>query len=360
MPLTDVFQGKISHLQILDKDGKADPKLEPKLPQDLLLRMYTYMVLARAFDDKCLKLQRQGRMYTYAPLLGQEAAQIGSAAALEPSDWMFPTYRDNGSYLYRGVPMKDLMVYWMGAEKGFQFPKDQNNYTALIPIATQIPHAVGAAWAAKIKGDKIASIVYFGDGATSEGDFHAGMNFAGVFQVPCVLFCQNNQWAISVPRKKQTASSTIAQKALAYGFNGIQVDGNDVLAVYAVVHEALKKAREGKGPTLIEALTYRMGAHTTADDPTKYRTEEDVKHWQERDPVKRFQTYLKNKGYWNDELEKKTLERVKQEIEKATEAAEVEAAKVNPEEMFQYVYHQITPRLEEQMEEMKEYLKSKG
>ena len=359
MPIKDVFQGKVSHLEVLDKDGKADEFLDPKLPQELLLKMYIAMVLARTFDDKALKLQRQGRMFTYAPLLGQEAAQIGSAAALQDSDWMFPSYRENGSYIYRGMPMKNLYVYWMGAERGMQLPADQNNYTLLIPIATQILHCVGAAWAAKIKGDKIATLVYFGDGATSEGDFHCGMNFAGVFKLPAVFFCQNNQWAISVPRKKQSASVTLAQKALAYGFEGVQVDGNDVLAVYRATKAALDKAREGGGPTLIEAITYRMGAHTTADDPTKYRNDDEVKYWQERDPIKRFNTYLKNKGYWNDELEQQAIARTKEEVEKAVDEAEALAAKVDPEEMFHFVYSSIYPHIKEEMDELLNYLKEK-
>ncbi len=359
MPITEVFEGKVSHIQVLDKDGKVDPKLDPHLPQELLLKMYINMLLARAFDEKCTNLQRQGRTYTYIPTVGQEAAQIGSCAALQPNDWMFPSFREQPAYLYRGTTMKDLLLYWMGSEKGMQHVAEHKNYTVTIPIATQTMHAAGVAWAAKIKGDPITALAYLGDGGTSEGDFHASMNFAGTFKLPLVLFCQNNQWAISVPRTKQTASKTIAQKALAYGFEGVQVDGNDILGVYHVAKQAIEKARRGDGPTLIEALTYRIGPHSTSDDPKVYRDDSEVKFWQERDPIKRFQAYLTSKGYWSPELEEKAKTKIKEEIEKAVDAAEKEIVQQDPKDMFQYNYSSITPNLQEQMDELLEYLKGK-
>lgn len=345
-------------MQIIDKDGNTDENLDPKLSKEMLRRMYIMMLVTRMFDDKALKLQRQGRVYTYPPCLGQEAAQIGSIAALEEADWMFPSYREHGCYLWRGAEMKWMFAYLMGSELGMKIPEGKNNFLVAIPIATQTLHAVGAAWAAKILGHKVASIVYFGDGATSEGDFHEAMNFAGVFKTPTVFFNQNNQWAISVPRKKQTASQTIAQKALAYGFEGVQVDGNDVLAVYRATKEAIDKAHRGEGPTLIEAITYRRSMHTTADDPTKYRDAAEVKSWEEKDPIKRFKIYLERNGYWSDELEQKTVERATSEIEKAIE--EAEALKLdNPEDLFMYTYSKMPPHLVEQMNELMEYLKEK-
>ncbi|MDO8553724.1 MAG: pyruvate dehydrogenase (acetyl-transferring) E1 component subunit alpha [Candidatus Micrarchaeota archaeon] len=358
MPIQQIFEGKINNMQIIDKDGNVDELLDPKLPKDLLLKMYIYMVLTRTFDQKCMNLQRQGRVLTYAPSLGQEAAQIGSVATLEDKDWIFPSYREHATYLWRGIEMSQLMTYWIGSELGMKIPEGKNNFLVSIPIASQALHAVGAAWAAKLRGDKVVTIGYFGDGATSEGEFHEAMNFAGVYQAPCVLFCQNNQWAISTARKKQTATTSIAQKALAYGVKGIQVDGNDVLAVYKATKEAVDNARNGGGPTLIEAVTFRRGPHTTADDPTKYRKEDEVKYWEERDPIRRFTVYLKKANYLNDELEKKILDRSVEEVEKAI--LEAEATKMdNPEDMFNYAFGTMPVYLQEQKNELMEYLRSK-
>ncbi len=359
MPVETIYEGSIKYLQVLDKDGNADEQLDPKLSVEMLRKMYITMLVTRLFDDKALKLQRQGRIYTYPPCLGQEASQIGSIAALEEKDWMFPSYREHGCYLWRGAEIKWLFVYLMGSELGMKIPEGKNNFLVSIPIATQTVHAVGAAWAAKIKGEDAASIVYFGDGATSEGDFHAALNFAGVFKTATVFLCQNNQWAISVPRTKQTASKTIAQKALAYGIHGIQVDGNDVLAVYKATREAIERGRRGEGPTLIETITYRRGPHTTADDPNKYRNNpEEQKYWEDRDPLKRFRAYLERQGYWNDDLEARTVERATQQIEKAIE--EAESMKLdNIEDMFMYTYSKMPPHLVNQMNELAEYIKEK-
>jgi pyruvate dehydrogenase E1 component alpha subunit len=233
------------------------------------------------------------------------------------------------------------------------------NFTVAIPVSTQVLHAVGAAWAAKIKKQNIASVVYFGDGATSEGDFHEGMNFAGVFGTPTVFICQNNQYAISLPREKQTASKTLAQKALAYGFEGIQVDGNDVLAVYSATKASLEKARTGGGPTLIECFTYRLGAHTTSDDPTRYRQKAEEEEWRKKDPVKRFKIYLEKKGIWSQSYEEKLIKELTEEVEKAVE--EAEAYKPGVENMFRYVYAETPPHLKEQMQELLAFIaKQKG
>lgn len=348
MPRQKILDLSVDWLAILDQEGNVDENLEPKLDNGTLEKFYRTMVLTRMFDDKALKLQRQGRMLTYASCLGQEASQIGSAFALEQEDWFFPSFREHGVSISRGIPLSLLYTYWMGSEDA-NLNLPPKNFTVSIPVSTHVPHAVGAAWAAKIKKQNIVAAAYFGDGATSEGDFHEGMNFAGVFKTPTVFICQNNQYAISLPREKQTASKTLAQKALAYGFEGIQVDGNDVLAVYSATKAAVEKARAGEGPTLIECFTYRLGAHTTSDDPTKYRKKEEEEEWRKKDPVKRFRIYLEKKGIWSNTHEEKLIKEASQEIEKAVE--EAEAFKPKVENMFKYVYAELTPELKEQMDE---------
>jgi pyruvate dehydrogenase E1 component alpha subunit len=240
----------------------------------------------------------------------------------------------------------------MGNEEGSRAPDGVNMMPVSIPVGTHPLHAVGTAWAAKIKGDKIVTLSYFGDGATSKGDFHEAMNLAGVFKAPTLFFCQNNQFAISVPRKIQTASETIAQKAIAYGMDGIQVDGNDLFAVYAVTKEAVDKARSGGGATLIEGVTYRFGPHTTADDPTKYRKEDEIERWKPLDPLVRLRLYLKERGIWSDEVEKRMTEEAQKEINQAVIDAEAVPAP-ELEEIFKYVYAEMTPQLKEQMEYLK-------
>src|SRR5204863_369792 len=283
MPKKTVQSFSVEWLQILDENGNCDEALRPSLSNDEIKKLYEWMLLARIFDEKAFKLQREGRLGTYASILGQEAAQVGSALALRPDDWMFPAFREPGASIVRGLPMRMVLQYWAGDERGSLIPEELNDFPITIPVGTQIPIAVGAAWAAKLKGDKIAVMAYMGDGATSKGDFHEGLNFAGVFAVPVVFVCQNNQWAISVPLKRQTAAKTLAQKAIAYGFSGIQVDGNDPFAVYKATHEALDQARDGQGPTLIECVTYRLGDHTTADDASRYRSRDEVEQWRKKD-----------------------------------------------------------------------------
>lgn len=354
MPRQKILDLSVDWLQILDPEGNVDESLEPKLDKETLEKFYSTMVLTRIYDEKALKLQRQGRMLTYGPCLGQEASQIGSAFALSKEDWFFPSFREHGVFIARGLPLKFLYMYWMGSEDANMMltPK---NFTVSIPVSTHVPHAVGAAWAAKIRKQNIVSAAYFGDGATSEGDFHEGMNFAGVFKTPTVFICQNNQYAISLPREKQTASKTLAQKALAYGFEGIQVDGNDVLAVYSATRAAVEKARGGGGPTLIECFTYRMGAHTTADDPTKYRKMAEVEEWKKKDPIQRFRIYLERKGIWTQDYEEKLLREAAEQVEKAVE--EAEAFKPSVENMFKYVYQEMPPALKEQMDELLNFMK---
>jgi pyruvate dehydrogenase E1 component alpha subunit len=354
-------------LQVIKPTGEYVEQMEPDISKDELRRLYRIMVLTRNLDIRGLQLQRQGRIGFYIGCLGQEAAQIGSAYALKPEDWIFPAYREIGSMLLRGITLKELLNHYFAnaedVQKGRQLMnlfgiKSANYVTGSAPIATQIPHAVGVALAAKISGDPIAAIVYFGDGATSENDFHTAMNFAGVFKTPTIFFCQNNHWAISLPIEKQTASETIAIKAKAYGFEGIRVDGNDILAVYRTTREAVDKARKGGGPTLIEAVTYRMGPHSSSDDPKRYRTEQELAEWQKRDPLVRFRRYLGKKGIWSEADEKKVQEDVNREIDEAIAHAE-QLPRPALETLFTDVYADMPWHLEEQLRELREERKRK-
>jgi pyruvate dehydrogenase E1 component alpha subunit len=345
-------------LQILDERGEVQSSLEPELSVEELKRMYTLMVMTRSADAKAFTLQRQGRMGTFAQNIGHEACQVGSAFALEKKDWLFPYFRDLGVYITLGLPLKNYYLYWMGHEEGMHIPSGLNIFTLAVPVASQLPHAVGAGMAAKMKKKKICILTTFSDGATSEGDFHEALNFAGVYRTPNVFVCFNNQYAISMPRAKQTASKTLAQKALSYGFPGILVDGNDILAMYAATKEAVDKAKSGKGATLIEAYTYRMTSHTTSDDATKYRSEEEVKEWEKRDPIQRFQAYLKNKGLWDESFEKKVQDDATLAINRAIEEAE-KTPPLSIEELFIHTYQEMPPHLKTQLEELKAFLKEK-
>jgi pyruvate dehydrogenase E1 component alpha subunit len=345
------LKGKM--FQILKPDGRLQPGEKSPLSDQEILTLYQKMVFIRLADQRALMLQRQGRFGTYAPIWGQEACQVGSAYALQKGDWVIPAFREIGATLMMGISLRNFYLYWMGNEMGSRAPEGINVMPVSVPVGTQTLHAVGLAWAAKLKGDPFVTLVFFGDGATSKGDFHEAMNFAGVFNIPTIFFCQNNQFAISVPRSLQTASKTIAQKAIAYGFDGIQVDGNDLLAVFTVTKEAVGKARSGGGPTLIEGVTYRFGPHTTADDPTKYRAKEEIEPWKPLDPLVRLRLFLKEKGLWNEEVENKLNEEGQKEIDQAVKEAEAVPTPA-VEEIFKYVFAEMTPPLKEQME----YLKS--
>jgi pyruvate dehydrogenase E1 component alpha subunit len=352
MPRTRVeprFQ--VDYLSILDSDGTLDAALEPDISPDVLKRMYRSMLLGRRLDERIVRLQRQGRIGTFAPIKGQEASQIGSVFTLRRTDWMVPSFRETAAMVRRGWSIQKLLSFYAGYLEGGQPEADQNDLPVTIPVATQVPHAVGLAYAAQYKNDQAVVMTFFGDGATSEGDFHEALNFAGVWHVPIVFLCQNNQWAISVPLKKQTHSRTLAQKALAYGFPGIQVDGNDVLAVYAASREAVERARAGDGPTLIECVTYRLGVHTTADDPTKYRSEEEVKAWEQKDPLTRFSQYLQKKNLLEERLE----EQIDAEIAAAVQRFEAMAA-ADPLTMFDHLYAELPPHLQAEREELRERL----
>jgi pyruvate dehydrogenase E1 component alpha subunit len=349
MPKKLIETFSVEWLQILDEEGNCDEELRPPLDDAQIKKLYEWMVLARTFDEKAFKLQREGRLGTYASILGQEAAQIGSAYALTPADWMFPAFREPGASFVRGLPMRMIFQYWAGDERGSQIPKSLNDYPISIPVATQIPIAVGAALAAKSKGDPIAVMAYMGDGATSKGDFHEGLNFAGVFSAPVVFVCQNNQWAISVPLGRQTAAKTLAQKAIAYGFPGIRVDGNDIFAVYSAAREALARAREGKGPTFIECLTYRRGDHTTADDASRYRSREQVEEWTKKDPIERLQRYMEKRALWTKSYDQAVRAESKEQVESAVHEHE-SLAPADPADMFRFTYQDLPMDLREQLE----------
>ena len=338
MPLTAVAQFSISYLQVLDDKGNLDVNLEPRLDKDELIRLYRAMLLAREADQRMLKLQRQGRLGTFAPCTGQEAAVCGPTLAMSPKDWFVGSFRELGGRLMRGESLAQTFLYYGGYEEGNTLPASARTLPVAVPVGSQIPHAVGIAYAVKYRGEKDAAVVvFFGDGATSEGDFHEALNFASVWQVPVVFICQNNHWAISVPRNKQSYSRTLAQKAVAYDMPGIQVDGNDALAMYRATREALDRAYGGKGPTLIEAVTYRLMMHTTADDPKKYRSEDEVKLWWDREPIARFRRYLEGKGIWNGTMQAELENEIRQAIEAAVKEFEGRTG-FKPDSPFDHVF----------------------
>lgn len=355
MPLKSLGKFEVKRLGVLNEKGKIDSKLMPKISNDMVKSMYESMILTRAFDNKCVNLQRQGRMGTYAQMIGQEATIIGSAFAFDKKkDWVVPCFRESGVFIYLGYPIEMLMQYWGGHEIGMKIPEDINILPIAIPVGTQILHGSGIAYGLKYKKQKGAVGIYFGDGATSEGDFHEAMNFAGVFRLPAVFICQNNQWAISVPVSRQTASKTLAQKAIAYGFsNYIQVDGNDIFAVYSAVKKAFESARNGKGPSFIECQTYRMSNHTTADDQSKYRSAKEVKAWEKKDPILRLRLYMKSKKLWDEKYEKKVVEAASSKVEAAVKKYESTEPQ-SPEEIFNYMYEKLTTKLKDQQKELKQ------
>ncbi len=347
MPQKTVFTAQIDYLQILDENGVLDEKLVKQagglgsdtiLSDEQVVFLYEQMITCRQLDEIAFKLQRSGRMGTYPQNKGQEAAALGSGfAAKKGVDWLVPCYRENAALFLHGLPMEKILLHWMGDERGNQIPDGVNITPISIPIGTQMLHATGIAWASKIRKEQACVITYFGDGATSEGDFHEAMNFATVMNVPCVFFCQNNQWAISVPREIQMASETVAQKAIAYGAPSIQVDGNDLFAVYKASRDALNRARGGGGVTFIEALTYRLGDHTTADDARRYRDEAEVESWKAKDPMIRTRKYLTAKGLWSDEQQAAHEEKAKaivQDVVKRAEGIEPPAF----EDIFDYTF----------------------
>jgi pyruvate dehydrogenase E1 component alpha subunit/2-oxoisovalerate dehydrogenase E1 component alpha subunit len=346
--------------QVLREDGSADPGTDPFLDREVLLGMFREMLRIRLLDERMLMRQRQGRIGFYGTITGQEATPIATAFATEPRDWIFPALREAAIMLVRGFPLSTWLAQVYGNEadvlKGRQMPshmsgRSVNQVAWSSCIGPQIPQAVGAAWAAKIRKDDVVAVGFMGDGATSQPDFHTAMNFAGVQKVPCVLICQNNHWSISVPTSRQTASPTIAIKARAYGMPGVRVDGNDVLAVYSVVKQAVDRARSGAGPTFIESVTYRMGPHSSSDDPTRYRSEDEVAVWRARDPIDRFHRYLVSAELLDDERSKALEDQLNAEILEAI--GEVEGLPAPAREtLFQDVYGDQPWHLREQEAEL--------
>jgi len=349
----------VRRIEVLDPQGKADAALLPPLSDDEIRRMYELLVLSRAFDERALTLQREGRIGTYPSILGQEAAQVASAFAIGRDDWVFPSFREMGTHITLGYPIPLLFRYWAGDERGLRTPDGLNIFPVCVSVGTHLPHAAGAAMAARIRGDRIAVVAYFGDGATSKGDFHEGFNMAGVFRLPVVFICQNNQWAISMPVARQTAAQTLAQKAWAYGFEGVQVDGNDVFAVYRATREALDKARNGGGPTFIECLTYRIADHTTADDAGRYRSAAEVEEWRLKDPILRLRLFMEQRGLWTGEYETRNWEGARAAIEAAVHEAE-NAPSPEPAEMFDSACAGLSPRQKRQRAEITERGRPEG
>ncbi len=351
----------VAMLQILG-DGEGVHGVDiPQLPEDQLRKAFRTMLLVRTLDGKLSNLQRQGRIGFYGACTGQEATPIGTAMALEDRDWVFPALREGSAALYRGFPVELYAAQCLGndmdLQRGRQMPchymdRRIHHVSWSSVIATQLPHAAGAAYAAKIKGDDVVTVGFLGDGATSENDFHSALNFAAVTKSPCVFVIQNNQFAISVMHDKQTATKTYAEKAVAYGMPGVCVDGNDVLAVHQVVSEAVARARSGGGPTLIEAVTYRVTPHSSSDDPTRYRDEALHEQWIKRDPVEILRRHLTARGIWTREWEDAMQKDLDAEVAAAITRAE-EAPLVEPDTLFEDVYETMPALLADQRESLR-------
>lgn len=311
-----------------------------------LVELYRWLVLLRTFDERAVALQRQGRIGTYALYWGEEATQAGALYACDDADWVFPSYRQNSIAMLRGVDPAVILAWWrgFGGEHGFYNPREHRVAPICVPIGTHLPHAVGLAWGAKIKGEKTSSLTWFGDGATSEGDFHEAMNFAAVFKTSTVFFCVNNQWAISTPISRQMATTTIAEKAAAYGMPGARIDGFDPLACYRATREALARGREGGGPTFVEAFCYRIGAHGTADDPKLYRDEAEAQRWRPLEPVSRTSAFLRRLGVLDDSKDDDIREEAKQRIADAVKTMEA-ITQPGQEILFEHVYASGRPQV---------------
>jgi pyruvate dehydrogenase E1 component alpha subunit len=359
MPLKTIASMDVKRLEILSVDGTVDESLMPKLKDDLLLKMYRLMVQIRSFDERAILLQRSGRLGTYPMITGQEATQCIPPLALKPSDWAVPTYRGGGVYFARGMQMRYALLYWAGDDRGTHFPDGNHDMMFSIPVGTHLTQVMGLAWGEKFKKKGGVAVAYCGDGTSSKGDLHEALTFAGQFKLPAIYIIENNGWAISVPRSRQSASQTLAQKAWGYGVAGIQVDGNDPIAVYKATTDAVARARKGEGPTLIECETYRMGHHTTADDATRYRADKDVDAWKKKDPIARMKKFLVARKLWNEKKEKALTIETKQWVDGEVLAYE-NFPPPNPLDMFANNYEHATWPLVEQRAQLEELLKFKG
>ena len=329
---------QIEYLQFLDPQGKVvAPLPEFARGTEKLAALYKAMVLMRTYDAKAIALQRTGQLGTYASMLGKEAVEAGIGAAMTKDDVFLCTYRENGVQIMRGVTMQELFLYWGGDERGSNFAGPRGDFPACITIASQCLHATGVAYAMKLRKQKRAAVCMIGDGATSKGDFYESLNAAGTWQLPVIFFITNNQWAISVPRKTQSAAQTLAQKAIAAGIEGVQVDGNDVVAVHHAMLEALRKAHAGRGPAVIEAVTYRLADHTTADDASRYRPPEEVADAWKREPVLRLRHYLSETGAWDKAREEELLKQCNEQVQAAAQAY-IDTPPPPPAQMFDHLY----------------------
>lgn len=346
--------------QIMDNDGKIiNKKWMPKIDDEKLVSIYKDMLFARLADLQIVSYQRQGRIFTYPPNYGQEAIAAAAGALIKENDWMVPAFREMGTMLAKGVTLKELFLYFMGYEDGSAFKNAKNTLPISVPISSQLLHAAGLGYAVKYNKEDKVVFGFVGDGGTSEGDFHEAVNFAGVWKVPVIFIIQNNQYGISTPTRMQTASESLAIKSVAYGVKGIQVDGNDFFAMYKALEESVIACRNGEGPVLIEAVTYRKGAHTTSDDPTKYRTKEEEEAWEATDPLKRLKAYLKSKKLWKEDDEEKIIPQYKEEIDRQF----IEAENYGPypvEDIFKYLYAEMPDDLKAQQLEHERFLQWKS
>jgi pyruvate dehydrogenase E1 component alpha subunit len=346
--MVTVASFSISHIGFINPQGEAAGPLPPFATESAVLAdMYRAMVLTRLFDKKAVALQRTGQLGTFPSAIGAEAIGVGLATVMRAEDVLVPSYRDHAAQLLRGVSMTEILLYWAGDERGSDFAIPRHDFPNCVPIASQVCHAAGAAYACKLRREPRVTVCMAGDGATSKGDFYEGMNLAGVWQAPLVIVISNNQWAISLPRRAQTAAATLAQKAIAAGIEGVQVDGNDVMAVRHVAQQALDKARSGGGPTLIEAITYRLGDHTTADDASRYRDAAEVQQQWLREPITRLRNYLVRLGAWDKDREISLHQECTARVEQAV-ANFLEIAPPNVDAMFDHLYAALPRTLEPQ------------
>lgn len=343
------YEFSLEYIQIMDEKAKIDREIMPKpiLTDNQIKEIFSLMLKTRIFDNKAVKLQRTGRMGTYASSYGEEAAVIVPSTMINKTDWIVPSYREQGAWIQRGYPLDKILLYYAGSEQSMSVTKEHRILPICVPVGTHVLHAAGLGWGLKKAGKKEIVLCYFGDGATSEGDFHEGMNFASVYKAPVIFFCRNNQYAISVSRDKQTGSKTLAQKAIAYGIKSIQVDGNDIFALAYAMKEALKHARKGE-PYMIEAVTYRLSDHTTSDDEKRYRSRKEVRQWLEKEPMKRLVQYMKENKLWTKKYEEKLSKKFDKEIEEAIKKEEAEEEK--PKAIFEYVFAEPTSIMKKDLE----------
>src|SRR5690242_2139031 len=337
-----------------DADGTGDREVDGVGEQELL-ELYRSMVLLRTYDERSVVYHRQGRVGTYAIFWNHEAMQAGVVHALDDEDWIFPSYRESAIGLLRGMPPATVLSWWRGHPAGWWNPADYNVASICVPIGTHVPHAAGLAWGKKLRGERACAIAFFGDGATSEGSFHEGANFAGVLKAPLVLFCNNNQWAISTPLSAQTAAETLADKAAGYGMPGVRVDGTDVLAVFEATRDAVARGRAGEGPTFIEAVSYRAAPHATADDPRAYIDLDRVEEEKQRECLGRYEAYLRRQGVLNDELAESTREEAADALREGIKAAEAEAP-ADIGLLFEHAYAAPPGSFADELAELREVL----